>query len=195
MNKYNPSEHHRRSIRLPEYDYSQSGMYFITICTYQKQCLFGEINQGQMYLNQIGKMVAQEWLNSAKIRQEITLDEWIIMPNHIHGIVIIEKETDFNQGINHQKGASLAPLQGGRKPRSLSSFVGGFKSAVTKRIKAISTEPNPPVWQRNFYESIIRNEQKLWQIREYILNNPYRWQQDPEKLQHQKQELLIDLIM
>ncbi len=85
--KYNPQDHNRQSIRLKGYDYSQSGAYFITICTYKKQCWLGEIHQGEMVFNQIGKIVAQEWLKSSEIRQEIELDQWIIMPNHLHGIV------------------------------------------------------------------------------------------------------------
>ena len=80
MMKYNPEHHHRRSIRIQGYDYSKTGIYFVTICTHQRQCLFGEIRNEKMILNQIGKIVAQEWLKSAEIRQEIALDEWIIMP-------------------------------------------------------------------------------------------------------------------
>ena len=94
MMKYNPEYHHRRSIRLQGYNYSQTGIYFVTICTHKRQCLFGEIRNGKMILNQIGKIVAQEWLKSAEIRQEIELDEWIIMPNHLHGIVGIDKKDD-----------------------------------------------------------------------------------------------------
>ena len=135
--KYNPEYHHRQSIRLRGYDYSQSGAYFVTICTYKKQCWFGEIRNSKMILNQIGKIVAQEWLKSSEIRQEIELDQWVIMPNHLHGIVIIhndlkigDHEDKCDRNIVDDKGASLAPLQ--RKPRSLSSFIVGFKSSVTK---------------------------------------------------------------
>jgi REP element-mobilizing transposase RayT len=205
--KYNPNYHHRRSIRLPHYDYSQSGIYFVTICTHQKQCLFGEIKQGEMIFNQIGKMVAQEWLKSSIIRQEIELDEWIIMPNHLHGIVVITKNDDGSRDerVNYDKsatieGASLAPLRehdnGGwqRKPRSLSSFIWGFKSSVTKRIKSICEQVNPIIWQRNYYEKIVRNEYQLNQIREYIINNPQKWDEYPEKPDHCTEELLIDLV-
>ncbi len=145
--KYNPQHHHRRSIRLPNYDYSRSGIYFVTICTHQKQCLFGEIDRGKMFLNQIGNIVREEWLKSTRIRKEIELDEWVIMPNHLHGIVLIhnndlkigDHEDKRNRNIVDYKGASLAPLRNNvvnvfrqRKPRSLSSFIGGFKSSVTK---------------------------------------------------------------
>ncbi len=198
--KYNPQHHHRRSIRLPNYDYSRSGIYFVTICTHQKQCLFGEIDRGKMFLNQIGNIVRQEWLKSARIRKEIELDKYVIMPNHLHGIVIIQNNNDRKNAINN-KGASLAPLRNNvvdisrqRKPRSLSSFVAGFKSSVTKRMKTFCTQPNPPVWQRNYYESIVGDEQQLARIRQYILNNPQKWEEDPEKPQTDSQELLIDFI-
>ena len=206
--KYNPQHHHRRSIRLPNYDYSRSGIYFITICTHQKQCLFGDINNGRMSLNQIGKIVVEEWLKSAQIRKEIELDEYVIMPNHLHGIVLIHNDLKIgdrlclrDRNIVDDKGASLAPLQNNvvdvsrqRKPRSLSSFVAGFKSSVTKRIKIFCPQPNPPIWQRNYHESIVGEEQQLARIRQYILNNPQKWQEDPEKPENDSQELLIDFI-
>ena len=130
--KYNPQHHHRRSIRLPNYDYSRSGIYFVTICTHQKQCLFGEIDRGKMFLNQIGNIVREEWLKSAQIRKEIELDEWVIMPNHLHGIVLIhndlkigDHEDKRDHNIVDDKGASLAPLRNNvvdisrqRKPRT-----------------------------------------------------------------------------
>ena len=104
--KYNPQNHNRRSIRLPEYDYSQSGYYFITICTYQKQYLFGEIKDDRMILNQIGNIVVQEWLKSSEIRKEIQLDQWVLMPNHIHSIVVINKDLNVNKVISVDQGAN-----------------------------------------------------------------------------------------
>ncbi len=142
--KYNPEIHHRRSIRLKGYNYSQPGAYFITICTYQRQCWFGEIRNAQMKFNQIGKIVVQEWLRSEKIRPNFKLDEWIVMPNHLHGIVwIVESElgSQFNnkdvcnQGVCNM-GVCNTPLRGKlqRRGNSLSSFIGGFKAAVTRPI-------------------------------------------------------------
>ena len=197
--KYNPQNHHRQSIRLPNYDYSRSGIYFITICTHQKQCLFGEIDHEKMLLNQIGNIVREEWLKSSQIRQEIELDKYVIMPNHLHGIVMIHNN-DLKIGDRSaidDQGASLAPLQDitrRRKPRSLSSFVASFKSSVTKRIKIFCTQPNPRIWQRNYYESIVRNERHLNQVRQYIIDNPQKWLEDTEKLENDSQELLIDFI-
>ena len=178
MTSYNPKIHHRRSIRLRGYDYSQAGAYFITICTYQRECLFGEIVNSQMCLNKIGCIVAEEWLRSSEIRPGIELDEWIIMPNHIHAIVV------FTHSVGAHSCAPLpdAPLQGMpyRKPRSLSSMIAGFKSAATKRINEIRQTPAIPVWQRNYYEHIIRNEESLHNIRQYITNNPSNWLYDSE---------------
>ncbi|MEM9276178.1 MAG: transposase [Cyanobacteria bacterium P01_F01_bin.143] len=196
--KYDPQHHNRRSIRLPKYDYSRSGLYFVTICTYQKLNWFGEIRDDKICLNQIGKIVAREWLRSSEIRQEIELDEWVVMPNHLHGIMIINqsnndgnirKLTDPNTNnlgahSDAHSGASLAPLRE-RKPCSLSSFVAGFKSAVTKQVREICQEPDFRLWQRNYYESVIRDRQQLNNVRRYIINNPLCWKEDPENQNHQ----------
>ena len=194
--KYNPQYHHRRSIRLLHYDYSRPGFYFVTICTHQKQCLFGEMKEQKMGLNQIGKMVRDEWLKSAQICQEIELDEWVIMPNHLHGIVVIQKNDDGgvinNKGAINVEGARHAPLR--CKPKSLSSFVAGFKSSVTKRIKVFCSQPDFCIWQRNYYESVVRNEQHLNKIRHYIFDNPQKWAEDIENHHNNSQGLLIDLI-
>lgn len=182
--KFDPEIRHRRSIRLANYDYSKAGFYFVTLCTYQKQYLFGEIINDEMQLNQIGKVVKQEWLRSATIRKEVELDEWIVMPNHLHGIIIInniyeEKMYEY-QSAHSNQGASLAPLH--RKPKSLSSFMAGFKSAVTKKVRLMCEISDFVVWQRSFYESIIKDDIHLDNARLYIQNNPFNWHQDPEKL-------------
>jgi REP element-mobilizing transposase RayT len=192
---FNPQKHHRRSIRLKGYDYAQLGAYFVTICTYQRQCWFGEILDGRMYLNQIGNVVVQEWVGSSQIRQEIELDTWVIMPNHIHGIVLI---TDINKVVAqslvplHTPTSNPEPLH--RQPRSLSTFIAGFKASVTKQINIIRQAPGIPIWQRNYHERIVR-EESLKTIRAYIVNNPQRWADDPENPQHypENQQVLIDL--
>ena len=183
--KYDPNIHHRRSIRLKEYDYSQAGAYFLTLCTYQRQCLFGEIVGGAMQLNPYGQVVAEEWVRSPTLRREIELDQWVIMPNHFHGIVLIQsvdkgdRLDDFeNIGVGAQ---GLAPLQTGiayRQPKSLSTFVAGFKSAVTKRINRLRDAPGNPLWQRNYYEHVIRDEPSCHILRQYIANNPLSWELD-----------------
>lgn len=176
---YNPDKYHRCSIRLKDYDYSQAGAYFITICSYNKECVFGNVINGQMVLNEHGKVVEREWLRTTQIRTDMELDEFVIMPNHMHGIFVI---------IESPVGAhSRAPLQiqhgrvsTQRKPRSLSSFLAGFKSAVTRQINELRGMPYAPLWQRNYYEHVIRNENDLSEIREYILNNPLKWDLDSE---------------
>ena len=212
--KFTPEKHHRQSIRLQGYDYSQLGFYFVTLCTYQRQCWFGDIRDEKMHLNQIGKLVRYEWLKSSLIRQEIELDEWVIMPNHLHGIVIITENYKDTQKQNfHEmkrlkgelqqikgeqiKGERRSPLQGiaKQKPRSLTSLIGGFKASVTRQINQLCNHQNPPIWQRNYYESIIRDEQHLNYVRQYIHNNPQAWTNDPEnpKNHGQFQYLLLNL--
>jgi REP element-mobilizing transposase RayT len=169
--KYNPVKHHRRSIRLPEYDYSGSGSYFLTICAYQRQCLFGDVINGAMQLNDFGAIVAEEWQRSAIIRSNLELDAWVVMPNHFHGIVTI------NNPVGAQRVAPLPICNQHanklhRQPQSLGSFVAGFKRSTTKRINEIKETPGVPVWQRNYYEHIIRNEETWHRLRQYIANNP-----------------------
>ena len=193
--KYNPHKHHRRSIRLKGYDYSAAGAYFITICAFQRQCLFGQVVNGEIQLNEFGQMVAEEWLHSKEIRQEIDFDAWVIMPNHLHGIVLIESidpvgangclPSEFDgEGANHHLPSS-SPLRHDphrlvppMRPRSLASFIAGFKSATTKRINTLRNAAGTPVWQRNYYDHIIRNERSLQHMRHYIKNNPLTWADD-----------------
>ncbi|MBD2306175.1 transposase [Chroococcidiopsis sp. FACHB-1243] len=173
MTSYNSKIHRRQSIRLRGYDYSQAGAYFITICTYQKECIFGEVMDCQMRLNKVGCIVAEECLRSPTIRPGIELDEWVIMPNHIHAIVIFTSSVRILDSGAHN---NCAPLR--RKPRSLSSLIAGFKSTTTKQINEIRQTPKISVWQRNYYERVIRNEASLNKIQQYIINNPFNWLHD-----------------
>jgi len=170
---YDPTRHHRRSVRLPAYDYAQAGAYFVTMVTHRRQCLFGEIADGRVTLNPCGQVVEDEWLRSTQIRPGIRLDTFIIMPNHIHGIVVMGEQTTV-VGAH-----SCAPLPY-RPPRSLGSFIAGFKSAATKRINEIGGAPGHLVWQRNYFERVIRNEEELNRVRQYINDNPERWEEDRE---------------
>ena len=164
----------RESIRLKEYDYGQPGAYFVTICTHRRVCLFGEAMEDGIVLNDMGKFVEREWMISSEIRQEIQLDAFVVMPNHMHGIVVI---CDHNP-----VGATgRSPLHSHHRtlpPKSLGSFVAGFKSSITKKINQLRATPGQPVWQRNYYEHVIRNEIDLEEIREYIQNNPLKWLED-----------------
>ena len=186
---YDRDKHHRQSIRLRTYDYSQAGAYFLTLCAWNRECLFGDIIDGNICLNEQGRTVMEEWSRSTAIRREIELDEFIVMPNHIHGIILIHHvgadgvRPEFN--ARHIAGANgRSPLQIRNepivcmKPKSLSSFMAGFKSVVTKRINEQRLSPGSPVWQRNYYEHIIRNPEEMQRIREYIQNNPMKWEMD-----------------
>lgn len=164
----------RRSIRLKGYDYSRPGAYFLTMCTAERGCLFGVIADDAMSLNACGDIAAEEWLRSGEIRREIGLDAFVVMPNHVHGVVFI------NVGAIVDVGATgRSPVQhAGPPPRSLGAFVAGYKSAVTVRINRVRDTPGAPVWQRNYYEHIIRDEAALERIRRYIAENPARWPHD-----------------
>ncbi|MEM9447833.1 MAG: transposase [Cyanobacteria bacterium P01_E01_bin.6] len=166
------------------YDYSSPGESFITICTYQRHCLFGNISDGTMHLNDFGQIVANEWIKTKQIRPDFALDEWIVMPNHIHGIVFIQSPDTSDDPVGAHSCAPLpriSPRTVGmayRRPRSLSSFVAGFKSATTTRMNQWRDAPGTPVWQRNYYDHIIRNEVSLQHIRHYIQTNPSSWDAD-----------------
>lgn len=192
--KYNPEIHHRKSIRLRHYDYSQSGAYFITMCTHNRECLFGEIIDKEMVLNNFGMIARDEWIKSAAIRFEIELDAFVVMPNHFHGIVMIHRRGERRSPENdlvaqlgmisniNRGDQPVAPTEQrpGPKPKSIGALVAGFKSAVTKHINKISISPGLPVWQRNYYEHIVRDDKELNGFREYIDNNPMNWETDAE---------------
>ena len=176
-----PSEKYRRkSIRLKGYDYSAPGGYFVTICTYKHECLFGDIVNEKMVLNGLGKIVMEEWCRSESIRAEIRLDSFIVMPNHFHGIVWIVETHGHKDGDDIVEAIGRSPLQrpNGPRPRSLSSMIAGFKSVCKIRINQIRNTPGEPVWQRGYYDHIIRNEEALNRIREYIQFNPQKWNLD-----------------
>ena len=240
--KYDSIIHRRRSIRLSGFDYSQPGCYFITICTYQKRCLFGKIVNNEIMLNQFGQVVEKEWLNSEKIRKNIIIDKYVIMPNHLHGIIIINhgrgiSQSNCTNNINpNRRGVSryapttdnpkpdvsryapttdnpkpdvsqYAPTTDNPKPdvsqyapssnnnfgehifseiqnkfhspsQTIGSIIRGFKSTTAKQINLMLNAPGAPVWQRNFYEHIIRDEDDYYRIAEYIRSNPEKWESD-----------------
>jgi putative transposase len=168
MEKINQS--HRRSIRLKEYDYSQPGEYFLTICTNNHECIFGNIIHEEMKLSPEGKIAQRCWEEMPKHFSNVQLDEYIIMPNHIHGIIIL---TDSMVGTRH----AVSLREQFAKPviGSVPTIVRSFKSATTKRIHEIRNTPSLPVWQSRFFERIIRSDKELDNIREYIFNNVLKW--------------------
>ena len=177
---------HRRSIRLRGYDYTQAGAYFVTICTQDRACLFGEIIDGQMRLNAAGHIVHDEWLRTEALRPNVELDAFVVMPNHFHGIIVLDP--DCGDTLDGRGTLLRAPLQraptveqfGKPTSNSIPTIVRLFKSASTKRINELRATPGARVWQRNYYEHIIRSEESLNRIREYITNNPMQWEWDRE---------------
>jgi REP element-mobilizing transposase RayT len=177
--EYKPNRPPRRSPRLKGYDYSQNGAYFVTICTQNRELLFGEIVGGEMQLNSIGEIAQIEWLQTAVVRSNIELDAFVVMPNHVHGIILI---ADDSVGTQHAVSLQTRQLTtfGKLQPGSLSTIIRSYKSAVTKRINELRETPGATVWQGRYYDHIIRNEAALNSIREYIYNNPARWGLDNE---------------
>ncbi len=172
----NSSLPYRRSFRLPGYDYRQSGVYFVTVCTYKKMRLFGRIWDGEMILNDLGATVFECWNQIAQVRDSTNLDAFVVMPNHIHGIIIIKNRDPAENASRTAQSAGDSAIR--PKSRSLGSIVGQFKRAVSLRGKCLDQPPELPIWQRNYYEHIIRNEDSLNDIRKYIIENPARWFED-----------------
>ena len=187
--KYNPDIHHRRSIRLKGYDYSQTGLYFVTICTYQRLLLFGEIFNNEMILNEAGIVAEKCWSAIPEHFPQVKLEEFVIMPNHIHGIIQIDV------GVNHIRpviqptftSATKIEMKQGKcnsllqsRPNGASNTIGsivrGFKTGVTQWFRTNTTMHN--IWQRNYHEHIIRNENAYLKISDYVQTNPKRWQED-----------------
>ncbi|MBF0597335.1 transposase [Faecalibacter rhinopitheci] len=206
MEQYNPHKHHRRSIRLAGYDYSQAGLYFVTLVCQDRAHLFGAIKDGIMHLNDIGQIAADEWLHTQEVRDNVVLHEFIVMPNHIHGII----EILYPKESSNIVGALKSPSQ------TIGAIVRGYKIATIKRIKELEskgedskgedsksedskgelqfaptapTAPTDPtreiikslaykIWQRNYYEHIIRDEKAYINISNYIIENPLNWEED-----------------
>ena len=193
MPKFDPKKHHRRSIRLKNYDYSSAGAYYVTIVTWHRDILFGEIVNGEMKLNQAGKMVQTELLELEKRLAYIQLGAFIIMPNHIHVIIFILTsvgatrlgltKTNFSTAplqTNTIESSEGSPILRGPKPASLGVLIGQFKSRATKKLWKIPSLKNTPIWQRNYYEHIIRDEKDLQNKADYIEANPMLWDEDDE---------------
>lgn len=182
--KYNPEKHHRRSIRLKGYDYTRAGWYFITICVQNRECLFGAIRNGEMVLNDYGKIVEFTWFDLPNHNAHVILDEFGIMPNHVHGIIVLD---DIHVGAGsepapteHAPTTDTAATES-RPPiirHGLPEIVRQFKTFSARRINQKRQTPGVSVWQRNYYEHIIRTETDLQRIREYIQTNPARWRED-----------------
>jgi putative transposase len=244
---YNPSIHHRRSIRLKGHDYTQPAAYFVTLCTHEWAHSFGQVVDGAMQLNECGEIVRAEWFQTAVVRPYVVLnpDEFVVMPNHIHGIIWIVGNDNGDDGVDNggdarndgsggdtprndgdgsggagrrddgagSRGGTVGaqrrcaptfapknatfppgatPTSTGRAtrgatptnvvPGSLGAIVRSFKSVVTRRINIMRNTPGAPVWQRNYYEHIIRTDRALNAIRRYVADNPRRWHLDRKNI-------------
>ena len=177
MTKYDPQKHHRKSIRLPGYDYSQAGAYYVTIVTYHRDCLFGEIVNKEMILNDFGKIADACWRAIPEHFPLVELGSHIIMTNHAHGIIVIRNdELTSNAGATQWVAPAPGTHPAGPKPNSLGAIIGSYKSAVSYRI---NKEYNATgIWQRNYYEHIIRDEKDLQNKSDYIEANPSLWDED-----------------
>jgi REP element-mobilizing transposase RayT len=182
MSKFDPHKHHRRSIRLKGYDYSQAGAYFVTIVTYQRDLLFGEIKNGEMHLNALGGIADECWRAIPDHFPNVELAAHVVMPNHMHGILVFNNnDVDANASTSTGRGTIYrAPTEQFQKPvpGSLPTIVRTYKSAVTRRI---GREYNiTGIWQRNYYEHVIRNHEEWDRIHRYIEANPRSWNEDQE---------------
>ena len=204
---YNPAIHHRRSIRLKGYDYSKAVLYFITICCYNRECLFGDVVNGEMVLNDAGKFADECWNIIPDHFPNAILHEYIIMPNHIHGIIELLNNIGYSVGVQNFEPVrspneidssdgvqNVEPVRNEFQkiiPKSIGSIVRGFKIGVTKwfRENSIVIENHGlvqnivsyrfrSIWQRNYWEHIIRSEESYQTIAEYIVNNPSKWNDD-----------------
>ncbi|MEM9162897.1 MAG: transposase [Cyanobacteria bacterium P01_F01_bin.4] len=187
--KFDPDKHYRRSIRLKGYDYASPGTYFVTICLQHRTCLLGNIINHQMQLNDAGQMVHDSWMALPWRFPQIILDAFVVMPNHFHGLITLQNLVGVplvdtldrlrNCPINRNVMVDKVPIEGVR----LGDIVGAFKSITTHvytaGVKCHGWEPfQKRLWQRNYYEHIVRNETSLETLRRYVLNNPTMWIED-----------------
>jgi putative transposase len=170
----------RKTIRLQGYDYSQDGWYFVTFCINNFEERLGIIsNEGKFIPNELGIIVENEWNETPKIRPEVELDMFQIMPNHFHAIVVIGGKEKLPNLIGFPDTSS--PIAKFKSPvRTIGSIIRGFKGASTKKMRLIFNNLEDKIWQYNYYERIIRDENELNRIRKYIDNNPQKWQDDKE---------------
>lgn len=220
MTPYDPQRHHRRSIRLKGYDYAQAGAYFVTICQADRECLFGRVVDGAMRLNQYGAIVQRCWDDLPRHYPHVELDAFVVMPNHVHAIIVLTDAAAVGAGFAHgavgagfargtvtvgagfsakeeysdltnpsrqptisdlgiQKPAPTPPTAPATPSRhGLPEIVRGFKTWSARRVNALRHATGDALWQRNYYEHIIRNDRELNAIRQYIASNPSQWATD-----------------
>ncbi len=184
--KYDPQKHHRQSIRLRQYDYAWPGAYFVTICVREKECVLGDIVEGEMLLSEWGQIVHEFWDAIPNHFPNVIVDSRVTMPNHGHAIINIGRvmldDTDRRgEATSPQIAAPSNAVMGAATPplrSTLGQIVAYYKYQTTKRINALRGTPGIPFWQRNYWEHVIRDDIDLNRIRQYIENNPLRWHDD-----------------
>jgi len=189
--KYDPQRHRRRSIRLKGYDYSQPGAYFVTVCTHHLACLFGDVVDGEMELSDVGQIVQACWDDLSNHYQHVRLDAFVIMPNHVHGIIVL---MDYDNIDNVGAGFKPAPTETPApvKRHGLPEIVRAFKTFSSRHINQWRGTPGTPVWQRNYYEHIIRDSNEFNHIRQYTTYNAARWLEDenhPARIGRQRRSI------
>ncbi len=172
-------KYRRRSIRLCGYDYSRPGAYFITVCVKKRNCLFGKIDDGKIRLNELGKIVTEKWLWLAQRFPYVKLDEYVVMPNHFHGILWII-DISCRGGSRPAPTDEIDPESKPIKIKPVGQIIGAFKTVSAKQINIVRNSQGDSVWQRDFFDCIGRNENELLRIRRYIVNNPVQWDNDTE---------------
>ena len=170
--KFDSQKHYRRSVRLPDNPYLD-GAYFVTICTHERECAFGEVVGDMVELSGYGKIAHEEWLQTGIVRPYVKLDAFVVMPNHIHAIL-------FLVGAWRRHAPTPEPPFAKPIAHSLGTILGGYKSIVTRKVNELRVVSGASIWQRNYHEHVIRDEKSLNALREYIQFNPARWAEDQE---------------
>jgi REP element-mobilizing transposase RayT len=178
MTRHDPEGHRCRSIRLPGYDYAQPGAYFVTICIHGRECVLGEVVDDRVTLSPFGEVVDECWRDLPSHFRELLLDRFAVTPHHVHGILVLV-------GATHASPLPVGTTAHGPRSGSLAAIVGSFKSATTRRVNRVRGAPQAPLWQRGYYEHVIRDEGDLEKIRTYVAQNPLSWELDgnhPDRL-------------
>ncbi len=178
--------YHRRSIRLQGYDYAQVGAYFVTICTYNRECLLGQVVDGHTVLNQYGEIVVACWNDLPNHYLSVELDAFVVMPNHVHGTILLADPVGAGFREREMVGAGFKPAPTKRRP--LSEIIRAFKTFSSRCINESRGTPGIPTWQHNYYEHVIRDDDSLNRIRDYIATNPLRWALDRENPQRKGED-------
>jgi putative transposase len=167
LSKYDPQKHHRRSVRLKGYDYSHPGAYFVTICVRDRECVLGGVVNGEMRMAEYGRIVHDFWAQVSVHFSNVSIDTFVVMPNHVHAIIVIHEP---------RRGGVTPPL----RKLTLGQIVAYYKYQTTKQINKIRDNAGTPFWQRSFYDHVIRHHRELDAVRQYIADNPLKWELDQD---------------